>query len=57
MHIKGKTADFGKNIGAVDAGGTVELRQAMWQQPAKNIDIRQAIGTCDIDPDNLSLHQ
>ena len=56
MHIKGKTADFGKNIGAVDAGGTVELRQALWQQPAKNIDIRQAIGTCDIDPDNLSLH-
>jgi len=56
MNLRGKTADFGSNIGAVQAGGTVQLRQAMWRQPSKNIDIRQAIGTCDIDPSNLSLH-
>ncbi|MEN9510971.1 MAG: hypothetical protein RLZZ370_790, partial [Bacteroidota bacterium] len=56
LNLKGKIADFGSNIGAVEAGGTVQLHQAMWKQPAKNIDIQQAIGTCDIDPSNLSLH-
>ncbi len=56
LNLKGKIADFGSNIGAVEAGGTVQLHQAMWKQPAKNIDIQQAMGTCDIDPSNLSLH-
>jgi hypothetical protein len=56
LNLKGRIADFGGNLGAVEAGGSVQLQQAAWKQPAKNIDIQQATGTCDIDAANLSLH-